>query len=115
MAWEQIVLAAAAVVTVALAAVKMYWEMRKDRRTTKQMLDHIATLRTNVEGNHKEIEKLRAAYEGRLTLASESALKQRQLALKEAELQMKKEQQEWKKLVQIARGIGWYLERTKEE
>ena len=115
MGWEQTVLAVAAVIGVVLTAVKIYWEIRKDRRTTRKMLDHIKILRANVEENRKEIERLRIAYESKLTSSSQVALEKRRQELKEAELQTKKEQQEWKKLVQIAKGIGWFLERTKEE
>jgi hypothetical protein len=115
MGWEESVLALVAVAGVALTAIKTFWEMRKDRQTARQMLDVIEGLRKSTERNEKEIETLRIAFENKLTTKSQEDLKKRQLELKAIESQRKNEKDEWRKLVQIAKGIGWFLKRSEED
>jgi len=115
MAWEQTALAVAAIVTAVLTAIKLYCEIRKDRRTTVQMLDHVKSLRRMVEQNQKDLNLLQDAFDKGLTTQSQSAIKERQQALKEGEAQRKKEEFEWKKLTQIAKAIGWILDRPEDE
>jgi len=93
-----------------------------ERDTTIQMLDHIKALRLNMETNQKAInelekslKKLEECVEHRISPRAANEIEKKRQALKEAELVRKKEQDEWKKLVAVAKGIGWVLNRIKEE
>ena len=90
-------------------------ESEKERDTTRQMLDHITAMRKNIEDNSAAIAHLEKAAEHSLTPSSEAAIRERQLALEEAEHARKKERDEWDKLVAVARGIGWVLDKMGEE
>jgi len=112
---QETVLCVAAVIGVTITAIKTYWDIRKDRKTTRRILDHIKSVRKSVKRNEKAIEKLRIAVDGGLTTSSVQAIEERKIALKEAELARKKEQDEWNKVVAAAKGIGWFLDRMKED
>jgi len=86
-----------------------------ERATTKQMLDHLNALRRNIEANRKAIKKLEKSIDNQITPKVATAIDERKTALKEEELRLKKEKQEWKKLTDIAKGIGWAIKRMKEE
>jgi len=119
---EELILCAAAVVGVVLAALKLWWEIRKDRITTRQILDHISSLRESMKQNAMAVKKLEAicdtlqkAADAKLTTSSVKAIEERKLALKEAELARKREKDEWGKVVAVAKGIGWILDKMGEE
>jgi len=85
-----------------------------ERKTTRQLLDYINTLRTDVEENRKAVKRLEQVIENRLTPSSATAIQDKQQILKEEALRLKKEQLEWNKLKGVAKGIGWVLDRMKE-
>ena len=119
---HELIICSAAVVGAAIAVIKLWWEIRKDRKTTRQILDHISSLRKSMAKNAVAIKKLEStcdtlqkAADGKLTTSSLSAIEERKLALREAELARKKERDEWNKVVAVAKGIGWVLDRMGEE
>lgn len=115
MAWESSVLAIVAIAGVVLTAIKTFWDIRKDRDTTREMLTNIQSMRRAIDSIRKEIKKLQEASDNRLTSTSKDALEQRRQALREQELQMEKEKQNWLRLVDVARGIKWYINKSDEE
>ena len=94
----------------------------KERETTRQMLDHIDALRKTIDKNQKsmdaierKISVLEKAVDGKLTTSSVKAIDDYQKAVEERKLAIEQEKFEWSKLVDIAKGIGWFLDRIKED
>ena len=90
-----------------------------DRATTKEILDHASALRSMIEEKEKKIQALEKRVDS-LSKAIPQAQTADILAQKRAEIErerlaMAKERDQWNKLVAVAKGIGWFLDRMKED
>jgi hypothetical protein len=90
-------------------------EGENERKTTRQMLNHLEVLRSSVEANRKSIHDLEKSVEGKVAPSAVRSIEQRKAELKDEELRLKKERQEWKKLTDVAKGIGWAWKVLKED
>jgi len=90
-----------------------------DRATTKEILDHASALRSLIEEKEKKIQALEKRVDS-LSKAIPQAQTADILAQKRAEMErerlaMAKERDQWNRLVAVAKGIGWILDRVKED
>ena len=90
-----------------------------DRATTKEILDHASALRNMIEEKGKRIQALEKRVDS-ISKAIPQAQTADILAQKRAEMEreklaMAKEREQWNKLVAVAKGIGWVLDRMKED
>jgi hypothetical protein len=106
--WEESLTALVALATAVLTAIKMFWEIRKDRRTTLQLLDVIKNLRANSQSNREELGTLKEAFGNNLTISSQEALTRRQNELRV------KDEEDWNRLVDTAKGIGWFPDKARK-
>ena len=90
-----------------------------NRATTKEILDHASALRSMIDEKEKKIQALEKRFDA-LSKAIPQAQTAEILAQKRAEMErerlaMAKERDQWNKLVAVAKGIGWVLDRMKED
>jgi len=88
------------------------------RETTKEILGQIATTRKMIEKQDRKINSLKkeieAIKENVPQLKTKKIIEEKKFELqKEAETR-RNEQEQWNRLVDVAKGIGWIYEKWKE-
>lgn len=127
----------AAVGGLILAVVKLWYQRGKDkaetdskiekerkdgeanRATTKEILDHAAALRSMIDEKEKKIQALEKRIDALSKAVPEARtadiLAQKRAEMERERLAMEKEREQWKRLVAVAKGIGWVFDRMKED
>ncbi|UCD06951.1 MAG: hypothetical protein JSW41_03900 [Candidatus Aenigmatarchaeota archaeon] len=97
------------VIALAIAVIKLYLE----RETSKQLRKLVESLSKVVYSYHNEVGQLRREIQ---TLRSETkdtkSAEERRIELERQKLAQRERQTEWQKIRDIAKGIGWILDRT---
>jgi len=94
-------------------------ESEATRKATKEILDHTVGLRKLLDEKETRIRQLEKQIDELYKVVPEARtsdiLAQRRTELERQKLDMQKEREQWKKLIAVAKGIGWVLDRMKED
>jgi len=90
-----------------------------NRNATKEILDYVASLRKLLDDKEDRIQQLERRIDELYRIVPEARtsgiVAQKKAELAQQKLDAQKERDQWKRLVAVAKGIGWVLDRMKED
>jgi len=108
-----------------VAVVKLWLQVKKEkkdakanREAAKEILDQAVALRKALDDKETKIQQLEKRIDELYKVVPEARtadiLVQKRTELAQRKLDMQNEREQWNRLVAVAKGIGWILDRMKE-
>ena len=108
-----------------VAVVKLWLQVKKEkkdakanREAAKEILDQAVALRKALDDKETKIQQLEKRIDELYKVVPEARtadiLVQKRTELAQRKLDMQNEREQWNRLVAVAKGIGWILDRVRE-